>query len=142
MVRVLAKLRMASRTMPMPLSSDAFSCNITCISTQTPQMGSEMSSTDNKTKCREKYVQLPQHYILALLFSKNIHCRQGIIFEASERSRSLSLAQINSLGSDLSLASIAKIARCLQLYVLTRSFLSIRFTRKVYSLYNEVFGLQ
>ena len=43
---------------------------------------------------------------------------QGIIFEASDRSRSLSLAQINNLGSDLSLTSIAKIARCMQVFVL------------------------
>ena len=37
---------------------------------------------------------------------------------------------INNLGSDLSLTSIAKIARCLQVFVLTRSFLSIRLIRK------------
>ena len=67
---------------------------------------------------------------------------QGIIFEASDRSLSHSLAQIKNLGSDLSLASIAKIARCLQVFILTSSFLCIRFTRKVYSLYNKVFGLQ
>ena len=67
---------------------------------------------------------------------------QGIMFEASDRSRSLSLAQINNLGSDLSLASIVKIACCLQVFVLTSSFLSIRFTRKVSPLYNIVFRLQ
>ena len=55
----------------------------------------------------------------------------GFIFEATDRSRSLSLAQINNLGSDLSLASIVTIARCLQVFVLTSTFLSIRFTRKV-----------
>ena len=66
----------------------------------------------------------------------------GFTFEASDRSRSLSLAQINNLGSDLSLASIVKIARCLQVFVLTSTFLSIRFTRKVSPLYNAVFGLQ
>ena len=67
---------------------------------------------------------------------------QSITFEASDRSRSLSLAQINNLGSDLSLASIAKIVRYLQVFVLTRSFLSIRFTRKVYPLCNAVFGFK
>ena len=67
---------------------------------------------------------------------------QGITFEASDRSCSLLLSQINNHGSDLSFASIAKIAHCMQVFVLTRSFLSIRFTRKVYPLYNEVFGLQ
>ena len=56
---------------------------------------------------------------------------QGFIFEASDRSRSLSLAQINNLGSDLSLASIVKIARCLQVFILTSTFLSIRLTTKV-----------
>ena len=64
------------------------------------------------------------------------------MFEASDRSRSLSLVQISNLGSDLSLASITKIARSLQVFDLTRSFLSIRCTRKVYPLYNTVFGLQ
>ena len=59
---------------------------------------------------------------------------QGITFEVSDRSRSLLLAQINNLGSDLSRASIAKIARYLQMFVLTNSFLSIRFTKKVYTL--------
>ena len=67
---------------------------------------------------------------------------QGFMFEASDRSRSLSLAQINNLGNDLSLASIVKIARCLQVFVLTSTFLSIRFTRKVSPLYNAVFELQ
>ena len=64
------------------------------------------------------------------------------MFEASNCSRSLSLGQIKNLGSDLSLESIAKITRCLQVFVLKRSFLSIRFTRKVSPLYNAVFGLQ
>ena len=66
----------------------------------------------------------------------------GFTFEASDRSRSLSLAQINNLGSDLSLASIVKIARCLQVFVLTSTFLGIRFTRKVSPLDNALFGLQ
>ena len=67
---------------------------------------------------------------------------RGITFERSDRSRSLSLAPINNLGSNSSLKSIAKITRCLQVFVLTSSFLSIRFTRKVYALYNAVFRLQ
>ena len=49
---------------------------------------------------------------------------QGFTFEASDRSRSLSLTQINNLGSGLSLASVVKIARCLQVFVLTSSSLS------------------
>ena len=61
------------------------------------------------------------------------------MFDVSDRSCSLSLAQINNLGSDLSLASTAKIARSLQVFVLTKSFLSIRFTRKVYSHYNAMY---
>ena len=44
---------------------------------------------------------------------------QGITFEASDRS--LSLAQINDLGSDLSIASIAS---CLQVLVSTRQGVS------------------
>ena len=67
---------------------------------------------------------------------------QGITFEASDHSRYLSLAQINNLESDLSLTSIVKLARCLQVFVLTSSFLSIRFTRKVSPLDKAVFGLQ
>ena len=54
----------------------------------------------------------------------------------------LSLAQINNLGSDLSLAPIAKIARCLQVFVSTRCFLSIGFNMEIYPLYNAVFGVQ
>ena len=65
---------------------------------------------------------------------------QSFTFEASDRPRSLLLAQINNLRSDLSLASIAKITRCLQVFISARSFLSIRFTKKVYPLYNAVFG--
>ena len=68
--------------------------------------------------------------------------RQGFMFEASDRFRSLSLAQINNLGSDLSLASIVKITRCLQVFVLTSTFLNIRFTRKVSPPHSTVFGLQ
>ena len=50
--------------------------------------------------------------------------------------------QINNLGSNLRLASIAKIARCLQVFLLASSFLSIRFAMKVYPLYNAMFRLQ
>ena len=76
-----------------------------------------------------------------MYMNPKIDC-QSIMFEASDRSCSLSLAQINNLGSNLSLASIAKITRCLQVFISTKSFLSIRFTRKVYRLYNAVFRAQ
>ena len=77
--------------------------------------------------------------------NKQLHkhlMNQGFTFEASDRSHHLSLVQINNLGSDLLLASIVKIARCLQVFILTTTFLSITFTRKVSPLYNAVFELQ
>ena len=97
-------------------------------------VGGMSSQPRSPTICGPQFTPTSAGVTWHNLLIKRCSMMQGITFEASDRSRSLSLAQINNLGSDLSLASIVKIAHYLQVFVLTSTFLSIRFTRKISSL--------